>query len=195
MREHPSRSSTSLVEILRWPAEAGRRGDLLDDGRRCLWVLPPGELPPELGPSEDWVRAPVDERDLHARVQRLAGRSASGLTLAPGEVTTDADGLLVRDGVRSVIPPIEARILDRLGATPDQVVTRAELIDLVWHDDRRSARAIDSRVHTLRGRLAPLHLMIHTIRGRGFLLAAEPPAPFESASGPATPRSDPWSNS
>lgn len=195
MRAHPGHRPAPAVEVLRWPAEAGRRGDLLDDGRSCLWILLPGELPPELGPTEDWVRAPVDERDLYARVQRLAGRPARGRSPAPGEVVTDADGLLVWEGVRTVVPPIEAKILDRLGQTPDQVVPRTELIDLIWTDDRRSARAIDSRVHTLRGRLAPLHLMIHTIRGRGFLLAAAPPAPFASASGPATPRSDPWSNS
>ena len=116
--------------------------------------------------------------------------------LDPGEIQVDEDGILWRLDRWVSIPPVEARILNRLGLSPDRVVTRRELAELVWCGDHRSARALDSRIHTLRGRLAPLHLTIHTIRGRGYLLAAQtaspPPAP---AVVPASARSIQWSNS
>lgn len=116
--------------------------------------------------------------------------------LRPGMVGVDAGGIVEVDGRRAIVPPIEARILNELGRRPERVVTRTLLAQVVWGSDDRSDRALDSRIHTLRGRIAPLGLTIHTIRGHGFLLAAEPPPPpFESASGPATPRSNPWSNS
>ena len=184
-----------FVEILRWPAEAGRRGVALDAGHPCLWLLGHGELPPEIGPDEDWVRVPASEHDVQEKVRRLAECSTLGGALEPGAVVVDDDGLLHYAGHRVVVPPIEASILNRLGEHPERVVTRGELVDLVWNDDHRSARALDSRVHTLRGRVAPLRLTIHTIRGHGFLLAAEPTSSNEPALEQAPARSNPWSNS
>ena len=190
-----ARRMEQFVEILRWPAEAGRRGVALEEGHSCLWLLGPGELPPELGPREDWVRMPIDDDVLRDRVEQLAGRSTPTGRLEPGAISVDPDGLLVHCGLRVVVPPIEAMILNRLGEVPERVVTRGELVDLVWSDDRRSARALDSRVHTLRGRLAPLRLTIHTIRGHGFLLAAEPSTPISPADRQVPARSIQWSNS
>jgi hypothetical protein len=166
--------SRSLVEVLRWPAQADRRRSVLESGHRCLWLLGVGELAPELGPDEDWVRVPADEQVIRRRIERLAGGSRSSAT-GPSSVFVDPTGLLSYGDHRLVVPPIEAIILNRLGRTPEQVVARSELARLVWGDHRRSARAIDSRMHTLRGRVAPLNLTIHTIRGNGFLLAAGPP--------------------
>ena len=184
------------MEILRWPVEAGRRRVTLGEGRACLWILAPGELPPELGPREDWVREPVSEHELEVRTHRLAGHPMPGGALEPGVVVVDEDGILEYCGRRAIVPPVEARILNQLGRRPDRVVTRRDLAGAIWGDDDRSDRALDSRIHTLRGRLAPLHLTIHTIRGHGFLLAAEPPPPsFVSAIAPAPARSNPWSNS
>ena len=126
----------------------------------------------------------------------VRGRPPLDGRLRPGMVEVDEDGILLVDGRRAIIPPIEARILNELGRRPERVVTRTELTLEIWGSDDRSDRALDSRIHTLRGRIAPLGLTIHTIRGHGFLLAAEPPPPtFASASGSATPRSNPWSNS
>lgn len=164
------------VAILRWPAEAHQREVLLAGGRPCLWILDEWELPPAPGPLEDWVRLPIDERDLHARVQRLAGRTSESSGLDPGEVHVDASGRLVHRGQRILVPPMEARILNRLAETPQQVVTRSELAELAWGDQARTARALDSRIHVLRTRVAAVGLAIHTIRGHGFLLAVAPAA-------------------
>ena len=191
-----TRRSESFVEILRWPAEAGRRRVALETGHACLWLLAQGELPPELGPREDWVREPSTDQEIEHRIHQLAGRPSPGRPLEPGEIHVDEDGILERWGEWVTVPPIEAQILNRLGRSPERVVTRRELSEIVWCGDHRSARALDSRIHTLRGRLTPLHLTIHTIRGRGYLLAAQMPSPpSPSAIEPAPARSIQWSNS
>jgi len=172
-------TSREAVEILRWPLDAARR-----DGRRCracLWLLPPGELPPELGADEDWIRVPADERDIHARLQRLTGRIGASGPLHPEEVSVGPDGLVERLGQRVYLPRIEASLLGRLGRTPDAVVTRRALAVAAWGDEERTGRLLDSRIFSLRGRLGPLGLAIHTIRGRGYVLSAAPAAPSRRA--------------
>lgn len=162
----------SVVEMLRWPAEADRRDRDLHPG--CLWLLPPGELPPVLDHGEDWIRLPADERDVHARVQRLAGRATGPAPLVPGEVVVGAGGLVARHGARVFLPPIEATLLGVLAARPESVVGRQELADAVWGEGAPTGRRLDSRLFSLRGRLAPVGLAIHTIRGRGYLLSSSP---------------------
>lgn len=182
------------VEVLRWPRDAGRRRALREEGRGRLWLLEPGELAPELEPLEDWARLPLDEVDLEARVERLAARADSGVGLEPGEVRVGRDGLLDHRGARVVVPAVEAALLDLLGAHPGRVLLRDELLDAGWPDGHPSDRALDSRIHTLRVRLEPVGLVIHTIRGHGFLLAAAPD-PARRFAPRAAARRSPWSNS
>lgn len=162
----------AAVQVLRWPAESAGR----DPSRPCLWLLALGELPPIAAAGEDWVRLPVDDRDLRARLQRLAGRGAGSGSLAPGEVAVDLDGRVDRCGASVHLPPIEAHILTELAAEPERVVTRSALERAIWGSDGPGGRALDSRIHSLRHRLGPLGLAVHTIRGRGFLLTTCAPA-------------------
>lgn len=153
------------VEILRWPIDAGRRQQLLD------------------------------ERDLLARIQRLAVQSDGPVGHQPGEVAVDADGLLSFRDKRVVVPAIESTILNCMGEEPGRVASRTDLVAHIRPGDRKSERALDSRIHTLRTRIAPMGLTIHTIRGRGFLLAVEPDPPHEPVSRRAPSRRPEWSNS
>src|SRR4051812_13203435 len=89
-----ARRSAPSVEILRWPAQADQREVLVADGRPCLWVLDSTELPPAVGPLEDWARVTDDERDVASRLQRLAGLAPGPGTLVPGDARVDEDGLL-----------------------------------------------------------------------------------------------------
>ncbi|MCB1040741.1 MAG: winged helix-turn-helix domain-containing protein [Acidimicrobiales bacterium] len=167
LRTVPSRVQVPGVQVLRWPAEAAHR----DACQPCLWLLPVGELPPVVGPSEDWLRSPANDRDVEARARRLASRAGPergddpSLTIAP-------DGRAQRGGTVVHLPPIEASILRALASRADQVVSREVLCRRVWGDAPPSARALDSRIHALRGRVERLGLVVHTIRGRGFLLAS-----------------------
>lgn len=163
----PDRAST--VEILRWPAQADRRADLLGHGRAVLWMLEPGELPPEVGDREDWARTTDGERDVLARLERLEALGPARVRLLPGEVAV-RDGLLVYAGRRVLIPPAEAAILDRLGATPDRVVPRADLAVIAGRGEPADPSSLRTRVARLRDRVGPVGLVIHTVRGRGYLL-------------------------
>src|SRR6478735_10477165 len=195
--------SGPTVEILRWPAQAGRREDLVAANRPCLWVLETGDLPPAIGPLEDWARDGDSERDVHARVQRLAALAPDVHTLFPREACVDEDGLLHFRGHRIAVPPTEARLLDRLAETPETIVSRDELGRLLWDGPPASRSSLTSRIHTLRKRLRPVGLTIHAIRGHGFLLTAGAPAagdpPNASASSLASRRGSPrrtsWSSS
>lgn len=158
------------TEILRWPADAERREDLRRRGRPRLLLLDPGAVPPaRVDDMEDWTWTPTDERDLFARLNRLTLR-ARPRDLGPGDVEVTDDGDAVVGPHRIALPPAEARILRVLARPPGRLCSRPALEDAVWGARPHGPRALDSRLFTLRARLAPTGLAVHSIRGRGFVL-------------------------
>jgi hypothetical protein len=158
------------AEILRWPADAARREELRLEGRPRLLVLDAGAQPPSpTDDREDWTWTPVDERDLFSRLQRLASLAA------PDDV--DLDDLVVRDGsaclagLAVALPPLESRLLEVLLEPPRRVRSRDEVHQALWGDEPRVHRALDSRIFTLRRRLAPLGVTVVAVRRRGLTLA------------------------
>jgi DNA-binding response OmpR family regulator len=156
------------VVLLRWPAEQDRREDLRDEARPRLLMVEDGVPPPDSADVlEDWIRVPAGEIDLRARVEGLRRRAAAARPQVP---VLDDDGVL-RDGRRWVsLPPVEARLtaalLDRFGA----VVSRDALSRAGWPDGAAGRNALDVHVLRLRRRLAPVSLVIRTVRSRGYLL-------------------------
>jgi hypothetical protein len=63
-----------VAEVVRWPAEAGRRAELAAQGRPRVLLVEAGAVPPPLAPEEDWLRLPAPPADLRARRTRLARR-------------------------------------------------------------------------------------------------------------------------
>jgi len=49
-------------------------------------------------------------------------------------------------------------------------VGRQEVLTAAWPEGTRSARVLDTHMHRLRNRIAPLGLTIYTVRRRGFML-------------------------
>lgn len=186
-RERPVRP----VDLLRWPADAGRREDHLAGGRGCLWLVEPGATPPETGPAEDWAWTLTDERDLHARLARLAGRTTAQ---ASGATVSTIAGRLTRNGLSVDLDPLQASIVDQLGARFGQVVGRRELATAGRPGRPLSPRSIDRALHAVRDLIRPLGLEVHTIRGRGVLLddsiapvSAATSTPTRSTPFPAAP--------
>ncbi len=174
-----ARSGRPEITLVRWPEQEATRLALRAEGRPRMLLLNPTTPAPEPGDDlEDWVRIPVAEADLRARVQWLAHRAAIDRPLHRGEPgpMIDDDGLFrVGDGWVA-LPPVEHRLaralLDRIGT----VVTREALAQAGWPEGAPGRNALDVHVLRLRRRLAPLSMTIHTVRSRGYLLAASGPS-------------------
>jgi hypothetical protein len=156
------------VLLLRWPAEADRRADLATAGRPRLLVLDPDVPPPLVWDDlEDWVRTPADPIEVQSRLATLAERAAA--VEAPTPVV-DADGIVRWRGEWVAVPPIEARLFAALAERRDEVVRREDMVAAGWPAGVTSDRTLDGRIKHLRRRIAPLGLVIRTVRGVGFLL-------------------------
>jgi DNA-binding response OmpR family regulator len=159
------------VTLVRWPAELGRRDRLADEGLPRLLLVEGGELPPVIVDIvEDWIRVPADETDIRARVATLQERYESMVKgVAP---VLDDDGVIRVGAAWVSLPPVESRLtqalLDRFGG----VVSRDALARSGWPDGAPGRNALDVHVLRMRRRLAPLGLVIRTVRSRGYLLEA-----------------------
>jgi DNA-binding response OmpR family regulator len=159
------------VALVRWPDDAPQRESLRSAALPRVLLIVGGEPPPDpVDDLEDWVRVPVSDADLRARVEWLRRRiEPLGASPMPMPVLDD-DGLVHVDGRWVSLPPVEARIaramLDRYGA----VVSRDALSRAGWPQGAPGRNALDVHVLRLRRRLAPLDLVIRTVRSRGYLL-------------------------
>jgi hypothetical protein len=159
-------SFAGSVAILAWPeqraeaAECGRVGQ-----PRLLLVASDAEPPADWDGLTDWVRLPVEDRDLCARVSALQRLKSS----APAPVLDEFD-VLWRGDRWSALAPIEARIVALLLGRCGSVVSRHDLGTAAWPDGAPGTRAVDARLPRLRDRVEPLGLRIHNVRRRGLML-------------------------
>lgn len=160
----------SGVELLRWPAERKKRERFRAQGLLRLLVVEGGAPPPVSEDiREDWIRAPITERDLMARVETLRAKALKHC--AP---RIDSDGI-VRCGSRSVaVSPTEAAILQLLTRNFGMVVSREALCAQLSAAAGRSSRnALDLHIMRIRRRIAGAGLAIRTAWGRGYLLISD----------------------
>lgn len=158
------------VALVRWPDEAEARETLRQAGQPRVLLLVGGSPPPTpVDDIEDWIRVPVSDADLRARVEWLNRRITPTPVVAEVPVL-DEDGLLHTDVGWASLPPVESRLtqalLDRFGA----VVSRDALARAGWPQGAPGRNALDVHVLRLRRRLAPIGLAIRTVRSRGYLL-------------------------
>lgn len=170
--------------MLRWPEEAGRRGDLVKQGGPRLLLVAGDSAPPEIVDClEDWVRVPATEEEVRARVDALSARGLShgsaprvnGEGPPPGlgsNATPHLDhyGVLRVGAAWVALPPLEARLtgalLDRVGT----VTSREALLQAGWPEGAPGRNALDVHVLRMRRRLVPVGLAIRTVRSRGYLM-------------------------
>lgn len=158
------------VVLVRWPLERDRRDSLVERKAPRLLLLEDGVAPPEPADCmEDWVRVPAPESDVKLRVRALSIRGRQHTSAAP---VLDRDGVLRFNSSWVSLPPVESRLtaalLDRFGA----VVSRETLARAGWPEGSPGRNALDVHVLRLRRRLAPVSLVIRTVRSRGYLLEA-----------------------
>jgi DNA-binding response OmpR family regulator len=154
------------IDIVCWPEESDRADNLLRANMPCLLVVAANADAPTVpanDPLTDWVREPVIERELHNRVVAL--RSAASV-LRP---MLDDHGVLWRGNEWIALSPIEARLTAAFLATPGTVLDRKQLEAVGWSKSLEGSRALDARIKVLRPRVEPAGLLIHTVRGQGYL--------------------------
>jgi DNA-binding response OmpR family regulator len=95
------------------------------------------------------------------------------LTVVADMPVVDAYGLLRWGSAWVALSPIEARLARAFLDHPGQLMGRDRLGAAGWPDGVPNARSVDSRIKTLRRRVEPLGVKIHTIRGRGYLASLE----------------------
>jgi DNA-binding response OmpR family regulator len=133
--------------------------------------------------ADDYVVKPFGKQELVARVQALLRRAASGVPA--DELETYADAYLSVDwGQRRVIvgerevqlTPLEFRLLSTFVRNPRQVLSRDQLLELVWGDSFGvGSDQVKLYIGYLRRKLepdAPDAVPIETVRGFGYRYTA-----------------------
>jgi DNA-binding response OmpR family regulator len=136
----------------------------------------------ELG-ADDYVVKPFSVRELLARVKNVLRRTAPQAPAEPsdlvrvGALTVDTARHEVRLGSAPLdLTALEFELLHVLARHAGLVLTREQLLDLVWgYDYYDDLRVVDAVVKRLRAKLreaAPAEDLIVTIRGVGYKLEA-----------------------
>lgn len=160
------------VVFIRWPAQLDLRNRCRMEGTPRLLVVEGGVEPPlSNDPLEDWVRPPVRQDDLHARIKALQNRfnshrlpildDASGtLSFGPHSIT-----------ISSTQMDLMRLLIDRFG----EVVYRKELMHcFATRMPGVTRNSLDLHIMRLRRRILPVELSIRTVWGRGYILDRDP---------------------
>lgn len=155
--------------MVRWPAEEARLTTIRAAGHARLVLVPEGVAPPLTSdPLEDWIRLPASDDDIRARVRVLEDRAVGAEEANLPEL--DENGLLRLGGLWVSLPPVEHRLMSVLLDRYRAVVSRDALARAGWPDGIPGRNVLDVHIVRLRRRLAPLGLVIRTVRSRGYLL-------------------------
>ena len=126
--------------------------------------------------ADDYIPKPVDLEELVARlrvVMRRAGppSTAGRLGYADLELNEEAH-LVTRRGIPVSLSPTEYRLLRYFLEHAERVVSRAELLDAVWHrDEEAGTNVVDTYVGYVRRKVDHVDpKLLHTVRGFGYIL-------------------------
>ena len=130
--------------------------------------------------ADDYLVKPFSFAVLLARLRALGrrGPAAQGVQLRVADLLLDsASREVTRTGVRIHLTPTEHNLLEALMRRAGRVVTRRALVDAGWGGDRDvENNTLDAFVKSLRHKVdgGGAERLIHTIRGVGYSIRAEP---------------------
>lgn len=140
--------------------------------------------------ADDYISKPFSTKELLARIRAVLRRRAPeqmGGVVTVGDLVLDASTYRVTLNQQPLkLGPTEFKLLHYFMQHPERVHSRAQLLDKVWGDHVFiEERTVDVHVKRLREALGPGGAMIETVRGAGYRLTAQVPAPVASRSGAA----------
>ena len=110
----------------------------------------------EIG-ADDYICKPFRPREVLARVRALLRRAVDWRETPPsGVLSLDETRFQAHwKGIALDLTPVEFRLLQALGQRPGRVLSRAQLLDAIYADDRVvSDRTVDSHIKNLRKKIA-----------------------------------------
>jgi two-component system OmpR family response regulator len=133
--------------------------------------------------GDDYLTKPFAFSELAARLEALVRRSGSAPEVRHLQVADLRIDLMTRGVERAGQPialqPREFRLLAFLMSHTGQVLTRTMLLESVWdYQFDPQTNVIDVHINRLRKKIDHgfAQPLIHTVRGAGYQLAAQPPA-------------------
>jgi len=125
--------------------------------------------------ADDYVTKPFDLEELIARIRAILRRTACQHTgvLTVGTLALDPDGHQVtRDGRPLRVTATEFRLLRYLMENAGHVVSKAQILDRVWHYDfAGDAGIVDTYISYLRRKVdVEEPKLIHTVHGVGYVM-------------------------
>lgn len=128
--------------------------------------------------GDDYVTKPFSLEEVIARLRALLRRSGAtqarpDSALVVGDLTLDEDSHEVKRGGQEIqLTATEYELLRYLMRNPRRVLSKAQILDRVWHYDfGGQANVVELYISYLRKKIdAGRPPMIHTVRGAGYVL-------------------------
>ncbi len=125
--------------------------------------------------AEDYIVKPFDPREIRLRIESRLKKINSVKTIetmVKGNLKLDIPlqkAYLMRDNLELGLTPLQFKILFYLMSHENKVISRDELISVIWGKDIHIGRSIDTHVNSLRRKLGENAKCIQAVYGAGYV--------------------------